>query len=98
MGITNLPEMRDYWSISSITSVPWFRTSFSCGRFEQIASFLHLVNNENTPPRESPECKPYKLASLSDTLSKNYQDCYTPEKELAINEQMVFTKSCTSVI
>ena len=25
MGLTNLPEMGDYWSTSSFTSVPWFR-------------------------------------------------------------------------
>ena len=31
MGLTNLPEMRDYWSTSSFTSVPWFRSIFTRG-------------------------------------------------------------------
>ena len=48
-------EMRDYWSTLSFTNVPWFRSIFTRGRFEQILTFVHLVNNENTPPRESPE-------------------------------------------
>ena len=50
-------EMRDYWSTLSFTNVPWFRSIFTRGRFEQILTFVHLVNNENTPPRESPEYK-----------------------------------------
>ena len=45
MGLTNLPEKRDYWSISSITSVPWFRSIFTRGKFGQMLTFLHLVNN-----------------------------------------------------
>ena len=67
--------------------MPWFRSIFTRGRFEQILNFLHLVNNENTPPRESPEYKLYKLGSLPETLSKTYQDCYTPERELATDEK-----------
>ena len=70
MGLTNLPEMRDYWSTSSFTSVPWFRSIFTRGGFEQILTFLHLVNNENNPPKESPEYRLYKLGSLPETLSK----------------------------
>ena len=70
MGLTNLPEMRDYWSTSSFTSVPWFRSISTHGRFEQIFTFLHLVNNENNPPKESPEYKLYKLGSAPETLSK----------------------------
>ena len=98
MGLTNLPQMRDYWSTSSSISVPWFCSIFTCGRFEQIPNFLHLVNKENTPPRESPENKLYKLGSLPETLSKTYQDCYTPERELAIDGQMVGMKCHTSII
>ena len=50
-------EMRDYWSTLSFTNAPWFRSIFTRGRFEQILTFVHLVNNENTPPRESPKYK-----------------------------------------
>ena len=54
-----------------------------------LYTLLHLVNNENTPPKENPEYKLYKLGSLPETLSKTYQEYYTPEKELTIDEQMV---------
>ena len=36
MGLINLPKMRDYWSTSSFMSVPWFRSIFTRGRYEQI--------------------------------------------------------------
>ena len=98
MGLTNLPEMRDYWLASSFESVPWFRSIFTRGRIEQILTFLQLVNKENTPPRKSPEDKLYKLGSLPETLSKTYQECFTPERELAIDEQMVGMKCRTSII
>ena len=97
MALTNLVEIKDYWSTSSFTSMSWFRSIFTHGRFEQILTFLHLVNNENTPPRENPECKLYKLESLSETLSKIYQEYYTPERELAIDEEMVGMKCGASV-
>ena len=82
MGLINLPKMRDYWSTSSFMSVPWFRSIFTRGRYEQIQlqpqllTFLHLVNNKNTPSKESPEYKLYKLGSLPETLSKTYQEYY----------------------
>ena len=98
MRLTNLLEMRNYWSTSFFTSVPWFQSIFTRGRFEQILAFLHLVNNGNTPPRESPEYKLCKLGSLPEMLWKTYQECYTPERELAIDEQMVGMKCCTGII
>ena len=59
MALTNLVEIKDYWSTSSFISMSWFRSIFTHGRFEQILTFLHLVNNENNPPRENPEYKLY---------------------------------------
>ena len=85
MGLTNFSEMRDYWSISSFTSVPWFCSIFSRSRFEQTLTYVQLVNNENTLSRERPEYKLYTSGSLPEILSKNYRDCYTPERELAID-------------
>ena len=50
------------------------------------------MNNENTPPKESPEYKLHKLGSLPETFSKTYQEYYTPERELVMNKQMVGMK------
>ena len=63
-----------------------------------LLTFLHLVKNENTPPKESPEYKLYKLESSPETLSNTYQKYYTDEREVAIDGQMVGMKCRTSII
>ena len=45
MGITNLPEVQDYWSTEPTLYMPWYANICSRNRFELIYQYLHLVNN-----------------------------------------------------
>ena len=36
MGVTNLPQVFDYWSTEAILSTPWYSSIFSRTRFLQI--------------------------------------------------------------
>ena len=51
MGIIKLPEIRDYWSKSSILNVPQFNSILSHGRFKQILSNLNFAGNYSQPPK-----------------------------------------------
>lgn len=47
---------------------------------------------------ESLEYKLYKLASLREIFSKEFQACYVPERKLAVDEQYIGMKGRFSII
>ena len=47
---------------------------------------------------DSLEYKLYKLASLREVFSKEFQACYVPERELAVDEQIIGMKGRFSII
>ena len=94
MGITKLPEMRDYWRKNSLCYVSWFSTVFTRGRFEAILNVLHLVDNKQCTNND----KLYKLGNLHNKLNINFYKAYTPERNLAVDEQMIGTKCRVSCI
>ena len=99
MGITNLPDIYDYWSKEPITQVPWFLPVFSHSRFCEMLRFLHLSDNETSPTKESLEYRLYKMGpAVLDVLSKNCKANYYPGRDLAVDEQMVKTRCRVSFI
>ena len=95
MGMTKISETRDYWRKTSFSHVPWFGSVFTRGRFQDILDSLHLVNNEN---HEDDPNKLFKLGDLPSKINENFYNHYTPERELAIDEQMIGTKCRVSFI
>ena len=47
---------------------------------------------------ESLEYKLYKLASLREIFSKEFQACYVPERELEVDEKIIGMKGRFSII
>ena len=98
MGLTKLPEMRDYWRKGSVSHVPWFSSILTRGRFEAILNYLHLCNNEKHPPPEDEKYKLYKLGIFPDIINENFRKCYVPDRELSVDEQMIGTRCRVSFI
>jgi hypothetical protein len=69
MGISNLPEIYDYWSTEPLLCMPWFSSIFSRDRFSQIYRYLHLVDNTTQPQQGTPGNKLFKLGNLPDRLA-----------------------------
>ena len=44
MGIIQLQNLKDYWSTSITTDLPFFKSVFSRNRFFQIVGTLHFGN------------------------------------------------------
>ena len=82
----------------AITNVPWFSSIFPRQRFCDILKYLHLANNETTPPKDSSDYKLYKLGNVLDVLSKTFKANYHPGRELAGDEQMVGTRCRVSFV
>ena len=98
MGLVHLPELSDYRSTESISNIPWFSGEMLRNRFQAILHFLHLSNNEATPPLDSPAYKLYKLGKLASMLTKSFKSCDYPQKELSVDEQMVGSKNGVSFL
>ena len=98
MALVHLPELSDYRSTESISNIPWFSGVMLRNRFQAILHFLHLSNNEATPPLDSPAYKLYKLGKLASMLTKSFKSCDYPQKELSVDEQMVGSKNGVSFL
>ena len=88
--MTKLPDLRDYWRISSFSHIPCFGSIFTLNRFQHLMDSLNLANNENSNCKE-------QLFKLGILLSKSHK-YYIPKQEFAIDEQMIGTKYWVSFI
>ena len=90
MGVVVKPEMRHYWSTYPVLETPFFGTSMSRSRFEQIIQFLHVVNNEEQPAANVPyRDKLFKIRPFLDMFAKACKDTYYPCQKLAVDESVM---------
>ena len=73
MGIIQLPNLKDYWSTSENTNIPFFRTTFSRKRFLQIYGVFHPGVADGTE----------KLKQLLDLLEPAFRSSYCPSQQIA---------------
>lgn len=85
MGIIELPEIEDYWKTSWSSEVPFFTSVMRRDRFEQIFWLLHTSHAEEGQPERRID----KVKSLIDILIPNFQSCYKPSRDIAVDETMV---------
>ncbi|XP_066928278.1 piggyBac transposable element-derived protein 4-like [Clytia hemisphaerica] len=98
MGIINLPELEQYWRKDGICNIPWFSTVMTYTRYKAILKFIHLVDKENLPHKDSPDYKLYKLGGIHLKLNDLFAKLYFRSQELSIDEQMVGTRCCIGFI
>ena len=82
MGIIQLPNLKDYWSTSDITNIPFFRTTFARKRFLQIYGTFHPGAIDGTKRKD-------KLQQLLDIA---FQQFYIPSQQIAIDESIIAFK------
>jgi hypothetical protein len=81
-------SLRDYWSSRPIIHTPYAASvGMSRDRFLAILTMFHLNNNDAKAARGQPGYDPLsKIRPVIDTLTTKFQDMYTPEEQLTINE------------
>ena len=93
MGLLRLPQVRDYWSTSTILSVPWFRSIMPRDRFFLIMQYLHLVDSSDQKKRGEDGYDPlFKVRPLLDHLSAVFPRYYQPSRCLSVDEMMIGTR------
>ena len=91
MGIIQLPNLKDYWSTSENTNIPFFRTTFSRKRFLQIYGVFHPGAADGTTRQE-------KLKQLLDLLEPAFRSSYCPSQQIAIDESIIaFKGNCNYI-
>ncbi|XP_068754290.1 piggyBac transposable element-derived protein 4-like [Montipora capricornis] len=90
MGLVTKPNLNSYWSTDPVLSSPFFPSLMSRTRFFQILRYLHFADNTRAPPRDSADYnKLYKIQPFLDLVIARFQEVYTHERQLAIDETLI---------
>ena len=90
MGINQLPEIRDYWSVDPKLRYAPIADRITRDRFEEITRYLHFVDNDSLPSRgEEGYSRLQKVDPVITALKKNFQSVYYPHCEVSIDEAMI---------
>ena len=90
MGINSLPALKDYWKRDPAFHYAPIADRITRDRFLEISRYLHFVDNDTLPQRDSPSFDRLgKVRPLLDHFSEKFKSVYLPHKEVAIDEAMI---------
>ena len=93
MGINNLPKIADYESSDIFIGNDGIKRTMTKNRFEEISQFFHLNNSSEEPARgEENFDRLYKCRPALTSILRNAQRCYSPKKNISIDEGMIAFK------
>ena len=82
-GHVKKSRLRDFWSDKSSIATPHFNRTMTFDRFEMIQRFLHFSDSELQPANTD---RLFKVRHVLTTLLDNFRRCYTPDREISIDE------------
>ena len=82
MGLTQLSDIKEYWSTHVTLNLPFFRSVFSRDSFLQIFWMLHVGETPSLNRRS-------KIQSFINLHIPRFQQHLNPSKELSIDEAMI---------
>ena len=92
-GINNLPIIADYWSSDIFIGNDGIKQTMIKNRFEEISQFFHLNNSSEEPARGKENLdRLYKCRPALTSILRNAQRCYSPKKNISIDEGMIAFK------
>ena len=90
MGLNILPKVADYWSSNIFMGNEGIKRVMPKNRFKEISQYLHLNDTSREPAcgdANFDKCRPALTVVL-----RNVQHCYSPTKNISINEGMIALK------
>ena len=85
MGLIDMPELKDYWSVAWTSQVPFFNRIMPRQRFMNIFWLLH-VSSESAG---APTCRIDKVKAFLEPLIRQFQAQYSPSRFVSVDETMV---------
>lgn len=90
MGVTQLPEIRLYWSKKDMYTNARIKNAMKRDRFLYILKFLHF--SDNTTARTKDRLN--KLRNIVEAIVDTFKNTVKPGKNIVINESMVPWRGC----
>ena len=88
-GINDLPIIADYWSSDIFIGNDGIKQMMIKNRFEEISQFFHLNNSSEEHARGKENFdRLYKCRPALTSILRNAQRCYSPKKNISIDEGM----------
>ncbi|CAD1468351.1 unnamed protein product [Heterotrigona itama] len=87
MGTIPVPNIKYYWTKEHVGNIPFFRNIFRRERFLQIFWMLHL--NENVSRNPNVTTRIQKVSNFIDYIDGKFQEHFTPDREISIDESVV---------
>lgn len=93
MGLNVLPKISDYWSTEPFLGNEAIKQTMARNRFQEISKFLHFADSCVAPKKgQDGFDRLYKVRPVLSTVLKNCQTCYSPRKNIAVDEGMIAFK------
>ena len=90
MGIDRKPSIAHYWSTDPFLGNQGIQSVMPRERFEALCRYIHLNDSTRMPGRDDANHDPlYKLRPLVDMCQRNFKECYTPGRDLSVDEGMI---------
>lgn len=87
MGVTRLPEMKQYWSRDPLLQYPIITRIMKQDRYFEILKYLHF--SDNTQPNGD---KLQKMGKIWDLCMQNFQNTLRAHKNISIDESLMLYK------
>ena len=90
MGLVKKPNLKLYWSSSSVIKTQLFLNTMSRDRYLQILRFLHFVDHNNAPdPADANRGKLWKIRPFLNALLPRFTAVYAPSQNLSVDETLI---------
>ena len=90
MGVSRLPEIRDYWSTDPKLNNHFISSRITRRRLEEVTRYLHFVNNNDLPLRGEPGFhRLQKVMPVITEMKRRFVANYNPHPQNSIDEAMI---------
>ncbi|XP_052260325.1 piggyBac transposable element-derived protein 4-like [Dreissena polymorpha] len=90
MEIYQLPNAEMFWSSNPFINNAGITNTMKCNRFQKLVQYFHVADWSTEPGRGEPGYdKLFKVRPVMESVSRTFQDIYTLNKEVSIDEAMI---------
>ena len=85
MSLVKKGKIANYWSTNTLYKNEVEPSIISRNRFQELLRYIHFVDKLTIDPTDGRE----KIQALVDLLQSNFQEFYTPEESIVIDESLI---------
>ena len=99
MSVCQLPSVKLYWSEGLPTYNPWVASVMTKNRFQELASFFHLIDSTKAKPKGEAGYDPlYKVRPIISLTQETFSQNYHPAAAITVDEAMIKFKGRCEIL